>query len=136
MQLTKEQAIKEHRKMWNWIADQYEQHTDLIEKYKNVDSLKHYYVNKYFPDEDIECNCFCCEYDNQYRELDILLNDCYHCPLKWGSDRDVDMCLYKNSEEYNLYGVLHEMQYEDYLSFDFVLCADLARQIANLPERK
>ena len=46
MQLTKEQAIKEHRKMWNWIADQYEQHTDLIEKYKNVDSLKHYNVNK------------------------------------------------------------------------------------------
>ena len=23
MQLTKEQAIQEHRKMWNWIADQY-----------------------------------------------------------------------------------------------------------------
>lgn len=24
MDLTKEQAIQEHRKMWNWIADQYE----------------------------------------------------------------------------------------------------------------
>lgn len=23
MDLTKEQAIQEHRKMWNWIADQY-----------------------------------------------------------------------------------------------------------------
>ena len=32
MQLTKEQAIKEHRNMWNWIADQYENRTGLLNK--------------------------------------------------------------------------------------------------------
>lgn len=31
MQLTKKQAIEEHRKMWNWIADQYENNTDILE---------------------------------------------------------------------------------------------------------
>ena len=27
--LTKEEAIAEHRKMWNWIADRLEEHNNL-----------------------------------------------------------------------------------------------------------
>lgn len=29
MKLTKKRAIEEHRKMWNWIAEQYENETDI-----------------------------------------------------------------------------------------------------------
>ena len=78
MQLTKEQAIIEHRKMWNWIADQYKNRTDLLKKTECVDGLKHCYTNATFPDETIEYDCFCCEYDYQYDEIGI----CKHCPLE------------------------------------------------------
>ena len=36
MKLTKEQAIIEHRKMWNWIADQYT--SGCIESIYDVES--------------------------------------------------------------------------------------------------
>ena len=53
MQLTKEQAVQEHRKMWNWIADQYENNTDILEQYYSIESIKEYYITQYFPKEKI-----------------------------------------------------------------------------------
>ena len=41
MQLTKEQTIQEHRKMWNWIADQYKKRSRV-----NVGNLKDMYLHE------------------------------------------------------------------------------------------
>ena len=41
MQLTKEHAIQEHRKMWNWIADQYKKRSRA-----NVCNLKDMYLHE------------------------------------------------------------------------------------------
>ena len=64
MQLTKEQAIIEHRKMWNWIADQYKNRTDLLNETEDVEGLKKCYIDTVFPNERVECNCFCCDKDS------------------------------------------------------------------------
>lgn len=132
MKLTKEQTIKEHRKMWNWIADQYESRTDLLNKTENVDDLKEYYINATFPGETFEYDCFCCEYDYQYDEIGV----CEHCPLEWDSMYSVCMCIHKDVENDNLYGLISDFNHNKCSVNDFTYCAALARQIANLLERK
>ena len=61
MQLTKEQAIKEHRKMWNWIADQYK--NGCI---KYIYEVEQRYINECtnYSSDEIESDSFCCEYSN------------------------------------------------------------------------
>ena len=132
MQLTKEQAIKEHRKMWNWIADQYKNRTDLLNETECVDGLKRWYIYMTFPDETIEYDCFCCEYDYQYDEIGI----CKHCPLEWDSMYNVCMCVDKDREHDGLYGLICDFNHDKCSDNDFSYCADLARQIAKLPDRK
>lgn len=130
MNLTKEQAIIEHRKMWNWIADQYENKTDLLNKTKCVNDLKHCYVSVTFPGKTIENDCFCCEYDFEFGGI------CEYCPLEWDSIYDDCMCLAKDSDNINLYGLIRGFNHNECSDDDYVYCASLARKIANLPERK
>lgn len=130
MILTKEQAIIEHRKMWNWIADQYKNRTDLLNETEDVEGLKKYYIDTVFPNEWVECNCFCCEYDVKFGGI------CDQCPVEWNSVCDINMCLYKDYGKKNLYGELFDVNHDGCFNCDFSYCADLARQIANLPERK
>lgn len=130
MQLTKEQAIQEHRKMWNWIADQYENKTDILEQCNGIESIKEYYVKQYFPKEEIDFDCFCCDYDAHHD------NWCNSCPIEWGSNLHLNMCFDKTSAELNLYGELYHMTSGDFYKTDLSECVRKARQIANLPERK
>lgn len=132
MQLTKEQAVQEHRKMWNWIADQYENKTELLNKTKCVDDLKRCYIDAAFPDETIEYNCFCCEYDYQCDGIGV----CKYCPLQWDSVYNVCMCVDKDRENDSLYGLISDFNHNECIDDDFYYCASLARQIANLPERE
>ena len=110
MKLTKQQAIEGHRKMWNWIADE-------IEKQKSeywIPSLKECYC--YENKLTLISDCFCCEYNNNYKE-------CPKCPLDWIESS------YCCGDEKSLYHrVLYPKRWQEQ--------ADLARQIANLPERK
>lgn len=107
MQLTKEQAIQEHRKMWNWIADQYEQGSE-----NHVSELKDTYLklNDFY---GIAMNCFCCEYDNQNE------GSCIDCPLTWSNG----LCFNDGSEYDRITSILN-----------FKERAIIAKQIANLPE--
>lgn len=112
--LTKEQTIEEHRKMWNWIADQYEKGSvqDCF------DLEKTYLEDKY---KDVECDRFCCEYDDYHGDY-----DCDSCPLDWGSEsRTCSNGLYSK--------LCKSTQIE---GFDYKKAEKLARKIANLPERK
>lgn len=108
MQLTKKQAIQEHRKMWNWIADQYENSCN-----EHVEDLKSMYI-KLNGFNDIKDNCFCCEYDQYHRGL------CMSCPVIWGND----ICFVYGSEYDCIRSIRNNKE-----------CAIVSRQIANLPER-
>lgn len=107
---TKQQAIEGHRKMWNWIADE-------IEKRKcecDISFLKHCYC--YENKLTLITNCFCCEYNNGDKK-------CQNCPLDW---IETPHCCDNDSSLYHR--VLWSESWKEQ--------ADLARQIANLPERK
>lgn len=72
MKLTREQAIAEHRKMWNWIAEQIETFGFTLDI--------HGYKKEYCSINDcygILNWCFMCEYTN---------DDCNICPLDWGGE--------------------------------------------------
>ncbi len=128
MKLTKKRAIEEHRKMWNWIADQYENVSDVLLKYHYIDALKGYYIRTNLPNlGSIDNNCFCCEYDKQYEGL------CENCPLEWGSE--YLGCVRLDNGDAGLYETIDVLTDEDSCKNDFVLCGKIARKIANLPER-
>ena len=107
--MTKQEAIENHRKLWNWIADEIEMTQQDKEK------------GDYFEDwswADIPANeCFCCEYvritDPRY--------DCRCCPISWGEDEP--RCSGRNV----LYSLWH-------CTSDLDKRVKYARQIAELPE--
>lgn len=138
MELTKKQAIEEHRKMWNWIAEQIK-----IQPLKKLFSLLNY--NWIVLISDLKCcylydvkkqvfdgldnNCFCCEYarnesDYVYYDTDI----CRHCPIVWsGSDKTCCGVFGEYRELILLNGYSDENRRKAY---------KLALKIANLPERE
>ena len=128
MELTKEQALEEHRKMWNWIADQYENG-----RVGDIHAMKEEYIEETEYRERILHNCFCCEYTTQKQDS---LNICKHCPVVWGTEVydkffpcEHFLSAYEKLRDEScklFYGVL----------IDIEKCARLAREIANLPERE
>lgn len=88
MQLTKEVAIKEHRKMWNWIAEELENMADpeTQDALMNVEELKEWYTASL--NLNLHCDCFCCEY-TVHNTPDIYMN-CDKCPLVWGSENNAE----------------------------------------------
>ena len=121
MKLTREEAIANHRKMWNWIADE-------TKRRKAIVSKSYYLHNTMW--RDMVNECFCCEYSFQK----FGCESCRNCPLDWGSNQESFMC--ENIRSYNdLKGL-----YANWIDFitrnDWRNAAKIARAIANLPERK
>lgn len=116
MILTKQEAITEHRKMWNWIADTIKEEKRI----KDIRGLKRKYLEQ--KDFEIMGNCFCCEYSKF---------NCSICPLEWNSDLNEFMCEQKHEKNdgEGLYTLcrLEETSWVDQYK--------LARKIAYLPER-
>lgn len=77
MELTREQAIAEHRKMWIWIADE-------LEKGNYVDKPD-YLKSHGFNSNEIIAHCFLCTYTDGI---------CWKCPLSWKNG----LCFEKGSE--------------------------------------
>lgn len=115
MQLTREQAIAEHRKMWNWIADQIETLKFTLDIYgykKEYCSINGcYWISNW---------CFLCEYTN---------NDCNLCPLEWGKSIPYQ-CEGEIGDQCN-----QGLWWKCLKAETWQEQAALARQIANLPER-
>ena len=107
MNLSREQAIAEHRKMWNWIADMTEKLNRKIEK------------DEYFTEMEINnvpyLECYCCEFK---RYNPNCCNEC--CIIDWGKDKG---CM---DSYYRKWGPTNDWQE----------AARLARIIAELPERR
>lgn len=79
MRLTKKEAIRWHRKMWRWIAEQYKAGRmawviDLKTEYCGSRKLH------------VENHCFCCEYAKKKDEYDY--DYCEHCPVIWGTEQE------------------------------------------------
>lgn len=130
MQLTKEQTIQEHRKMWNWIADQYKNKTEIFNECGCIQELKHKYIDLYVHD-DVRCDCFCCDYSYNQNLW------CEGCPIDWNSTCDDSMCMYKNNnDKRHLYGEIQWRWFGDMSDYERFKFARIARRIANLPERK
>lgn len=76
MQLTRAQAIKKFRDMWNWIADETEKRDHFVSK------------EKYF-DENNETpvlhGCYLCEYADQRKPLG---NRCIVCPIDFDVNKE------------------------------------------------
>lgn len=109
MNLTREQAIYEHRKMWNWIADECLKRKRKVEKYEYFDEHPVY-------GEIPQCYCWCCEYSDVY---------CSTCPIQF--DGPMARCTNKPESPtiYNYY----------FSCCDYNIASECARKIANFPER-
>lgn len=120
MQLTCQRAIQEHRKMWNWIADESERLC--------IPVSKHTYLNKYFDGIVVDSDCFLCDYSDTifHRFYNLIEKACDVCPLQWngGSGK-----CHRISGEFSLWN-------EAYHNGNYIETARLARIIANLPEKE
>ena len=129
MNLTKKQAIEEHRKMWTWIAERIKNDDGKYSEklYKHVVyRMKREYLELYFPGEDVRAYYFCCEYTFNMHSNTL----CAHCSIVWG-DEDTNVetgCINLQSSPYR------SLKYLIY-PFDKRLAYNKALRIANLPER-
>lgn len=113
--ITREEAIRRHRLMWNWIADETERRGDPVHKRA---AFKHFCWDK----NDAQSTCWACT----FAEVRAVSSGCHRCPLVWTGG----YCA--NDDENGLYD-----QWQDaYWNRETKTAADLARQIANLPEKE
>lgn len=138
----KQEAIQNHRKMWNWIAEEIKKEKNLF-KYNSLSDLKEcYFEINNLP--EIQCNCFCCEYVDKYKGGWFLRESCMGCPLVWGTEEVIndglcfceglsldDEMLTSYEEERGPYGKCVDAIYDN----DYREAARQARIIANLPEK-
>ena len=135
--LSKKETIEEHRKMWNWIAERL-----TAENGKNIDELKFEYCEQ-FADYAILNQCFCCQYVENHMNDDEPMR-CDLCPLEWGTENQVGKYFCEKGlvgkplpfeEEYGhglwLKAMKAISEYKDY-----ELAREIAKQIAELPEKK
>lgn len=125
--MLKEEAIRKHRAMWNYIADEIENthHTISIENMKGnyVERVgdANMYMRRY-------SNCYLCYY-TKFK--------CKNCPIKWPSDAHVRMCEngFMNEHDMSTAGLYKQCRkLAD--SGEWEKQAKLAREIANLPEQE
>lgn len=110
--LTRKEALKKHRQMWNMIADMIkngERHIDIA-SYK----IKALAVME---ESCIMCECFCC---------DITFMDCKECLVIWNNN-EYCRCIDQHGE----YSIIRELiecgEWDE--------AEEVARTIANLPAR-
>lgn len=114
MELTKKQAISEHRKMWNWIAEETLKQKEII--------FEGDYLEKFYPDENIFSNCFCCEYAFQ----NVI--SCTNCPINWGNNAESRACI-RSESPYCKWIIAGNKA-------DWQQAAILAKEISELPEKQ
>ena len=117
-ELTREEAIRRHRAMWNWLADQAEKTGNLFSKSHAFSAL--------WPDEDWRAHaslCWACEIHGGG------CRDGKECVLVWPNGRCVSTGEDEDGYLYTDWYYAKAMgNVEEYIR--------LARIIANLPERE
>ena len=106
--MTREEAIRKHRELWHWIADETRRRKDCdVLKDENPDVAKEEPMN----------SCWLCEY------VRSIGNRCEDCPINWGSET----CI-RDGSPYN--------EWTFSFSFDYEERAKLADTIAELSEKE
>lgn len=135
--ISKEEAIKNHRAMWNWIADQYEKGSN-----QRVRFLKREYIDTMDPNRDerikLHESCYCCYYagiNNIVGIENMYMFNCDQCPVVWPSYAREGMCCEGPSGTIGLYELIEKCT-TFYKGFDEVrdILVKLCRLVANLPE--
>lgn len=135
--LTKEEAIRRHRLMWNWMADETEKTEKFINKH---DAFKHFGWNLY----DAMSSCWCCTYAKNLWLKDKINKEkyfCDFCPLDWSNGRK-EIAKAACRVITTCAGFSHPGLYEEWYVATVnqevtpAEASRLARIIANLPEKK
>lgn len=120
--LTKQEAIRSHRKMWNWIADE------------TLKRKRHMGKCDYFKEKEIENifvnSSYCCEYAEQKCNETGKGRWCEYCLFDWRRKDGSIQCI--NREDNTWKGLYVEWASE---TTNYKKAAELAREIANLPEK-
>lgn len=77
--LTKEKAIRLHRKMWKDMQTELGDNPEYDERI----AFKKKWVREHFPNEHVKSNCFLCEYV-MHKGLSYW-GGCDACPIAWNS---------------------------------------------------
>lgn len=136
MELTREQAITEHRKMWKWISRQIMKDYVKYGKVKSIFEYKSHYVHFNHQEEFLKNRCFCCEY------VKNLNGTCRKdCPLYWNDKNTEIFC----TDYYGYYAVIKRIRYAKFdvdgihyciSEHDAKRLSRMAYKIAMLEERK
>ena len=114
--LTKEEAIKRHRMMWNWIAHETLRREKRVSK---PEAIKHFGWST----KNMRSVCWCCTYAHSDDDF-----SCEKCPIQWPEG----LCT-SSIKGRGLYGKWCDtIWHKD----DYKQAAEYAYEIANLPERK
>lgn len=142
MKISKKEAIRKHRMMWNWIADQYQYGST-----KSVVELKQEFTRVNDPGVKIPSDCYCCMYAGERSDFFQSISEnqsryiCKRCPLEWPTSKDTKELMCYESTHTNEYG----LGLYSYVAMHTPILsgcgnphkvATVARKIANLPERK
>lgn len=114
--LTKEEAVKRHRMMWNWIAYETLRRKEFVTK---QEAVEHFGWNE----SKMRSGCWCCTY--AYEDKDW---GCNKCPIQWPEGR----CYGLPNGIFGLYDIWRAIKWTP----NYKEAADLAYRIANLPERE
>lgn len=125
MHLTKEQTIYLHRKLWNTIADKILELKCPVEKWEAFLFLE-------WP--KVHADCWCCEYGRQQYSIDGI-RPCMHCPIKWNSRDNGCHSFGSPYDEWNTRMIMWAKRVK-FSEEEIKELSDLARQIANLPEKE
>lgn len=143
--MTKKEAVRKHRMMWNWIGTMLKTGLwrSVVSDYFREDIgdivilLKYSYLNMIneFP---IRSSCYCCMYVSSINS-DIMI--CNKCPVEWPmipAYRE-DYHKWLGSDVDNIVTSCNMSLYRAFFNGDietFEKAGDVAYQIANLPEKE
>lgn len=137
-ELTREEAIRRHRRMWNWLADETEQTGEPIAK---SNAFKHFGWDV----ADAFALCWCCEWVySKCNKFDFdkvyYKSACSFCPLDWSNGEKKILkatCSKIMSDDGHMNaGLYKQWWFKTNNEQNLVEAARLARIIANLPEKK
>lgn len=124
--LSREEAIRKHREMWNWIADRIKERKQTV----RIESLKEAYIERH--NECVLYSCYLCDYSiGMLEEGKYFPDRCKYCPLDWESTGDEDG-IYQCLENHGEKGLYEEAMRTSLWEEQYALC----KKIANLKERE
>lgn len=127
MTLTKEEAIRRHRTMWEWIAN------ETLRRHACVDKIDAFIHFGWFDECPVNSWCWCCEYSS----TDYSFKGCDYCPIKWPGvkeHRSTCTMIYLDNDLWE-YGLFAKWS-ENSIKGDWRTAAYYALYISMLPERK